>query len=71
MPRYFIVSETESDRYSIVCQKVITVSLCLQDCDLWERSRWKKIAREGRETSERYVTLMIYVLKSKTNLTEW
>lgn len=42
MPRYFTVLETESDRYSIVCQKVITVSLCLQDCDLWERSRWKK-----------------------------
>ena len=29
----FTVLETVSDRYSIVCQKVITVSLCLQDCD--------------------------------------
>ena len=34
MPRYFFtVLETVSDRYSIVCQKVITVSLCLQDSD--------------------------------------
>lgn len=32
MPRSFPVLETESDRYSIVCQEEITVSLCLQDC---------------------------------------
>lgn len=71
MPRYFTVLETESDRYSIVCQKVITVSLCLQDCVIYGKEVGeKKIAREGRETSERYVTLMIYVLKSKNNLTE-
>lgn len=49
MPRYFTVSEIESDRYSIACQREITISLCLQDCDVCESSRWKKkIAVEGR-----------------------
>lgn len=49
MPRYFTVSEIESDRYSIACQKEITISLCLQDCDVCEAvDEKKKIAVEGR-----------------------
>lgn len=70
MPRYPTVLEMESDSYSIVCQKEITVSLCLWDCDLHKKSGLKN-TRKGRKNSERCVALMIYVWKPKNNSTEW
>lgn len=65
MPRWFTILEMVSDRYSIACQKEVTVSLCLQDSDLHKRSRFKKQQRKVGERNERFAPLTTYVLESK------
>lgn len=62
MPRYSMVLEMESDRYSIACQKEITFFFAYKTVIYAEEVDEKRT--KGRYGgNERSVTLMIYVLK--------
>ena len=63
MPRYFTVLQREGDRYSIACQKEITVSLYFWDCDLHKGCRWK--TQSNTNTEEDMVPWWFIYLREK------